>query len=104
MKNVTLTGAILLACVSGSAAATPIDFYQADGVAVMAAGSLNPPDPVEGCNRAKQDARNKAAAAGFAGAATWKRLSNDSDCKLDTQGGTTTGYFYIFSASGTFYQ
>jgi hypothetical protein len=76
--------------------------YRATGTAAIAAGSINPPNPVDGCNRAKQDATNKAASAGFRGRAAWDRLSNDSDCSLQTPGGRGVGYFYIFTATGTF--
>src|SRR5690349_8266912 len=75
--------------------------YRATGTAVSTAGSINPPDPIDGCNRAKQDATKKAAAAGFNGRVVWDHLSNDSDCKLETSGARTTGSFYIFTASGT---
>lgn len=73
-----------------------------EGVAVVAAGSLNPPNPVESCNRAKRDAEEKAVKAGTKGLVSWDRLSNDSDCSLSTQGATGTGYFYIFTARGNF--
>lgn len=78
--------------------------YRAEGTAAIAAGSINPPNPVDGCNRAKQDATNKATSAGFHGRVAWDRLSNDSDCKLQTSGARGTGYFYIFTASGVFYK
>lgn len=78
--------------------------YKVDGVAAIAAGSINPPNPVDGCNRAKQDAVTKAANAGFHGSVTWEHLSTDSDCRLQTQGARGAGYFYIFTATGTFEQ
>ncbi|MEN9865620.1 MAG: hypothetical protein RL748_1210 [Pseudomonadota bacterium] len=55
-----------------------------EGVAAIAAGSINPPDPVKGCNRAKRDAEAKAANAGNKGLVSWDRLSKDSDCSLTT--------------------
>jgi hypothetical protein len=76
--------------------------YPATGTAAIAASSVNPPDPIVGCNQAKQDATKRAAKAGFNGRVVWDRLSNDSDCKLQTSGARGTGYFYIFTASGKF--
>jgi hypothetical protein len=76
--------------------------YQAIGTAAIASSSINPPNPIDGCNRAKQDATNKAASAGFKGRVSWDRLSNDSDCKLETQGARGAGSYYIFTATGTF--
>lgn len=73
-----------------------------EGVAAIAAGSLNPPSPVDGCNRAKRNAEEKAVNAGTKGLASWDRLSNDSDCSLSTQGAAGRGYFYIFTARGNF--
>jgi len=81
-------------------------FFQVEGVGVIAAASINPPDPVEGCNKAKQNAKEKAASAGFKGRAEWDRLSRDSDCTLDTQGGGSPGmgYYFIFKARGKIYK
>lgn len=73
-----------------------------EGTAAIAAGSINPPNPVEGCNRAKRDAEHKAVKAGTKGLVSWDRLSVDSDCSLSTPGGTGIGYFYIFTAKGNF--
>jgi hypothetical protein len=73
-----------------------------EGVAAIAGSSINPPDPVDGCNRAKRDAEAKAAKAGTKSLVSWDRLSNDSDCSLTTSGGRTTGYFFIFTARGNF--
>ena len=73
-----------------------------EGTAAIAAGSINPPNPVEGCNRAKRDAEDKAVKAGTKGLVSWDRLSVDSDCSLSTPGGTGIGYFYIFTAKGNF--
>lgn len=63
---------------------------------------MNPPNPIEGCNKAKDDAYNKAAKSGFQGAASWERLSVDSDCKLTTQAAGKLGYYFIFTARGKF--
>jgi len=73
-----------------------------EGTAVIAAGSINPPDPVEGCNRAKRDAEAKAAAAGTKRWISWDHLSVDSDCSLTPQGARGAGYYYIFTARGQF--
>ena len=75
---------------------------QFDGTAAIAAGSINPPDPVEGCNKAKRDAEDKASKAGTKGFVSWEKLSVDSDCKLTTPGARGVGYFFIFSARGNF--
>ena len=73
-----------------------------DGVAVVAAGSLNPPNPNDRCAQAKADAIKKAASAGFSRLVKWERLSNDSECSLSMQGAAGRGYFFIFTAKGTF--
>ncbi len=73
-----------------------------EGTAAIAAGAINPPNPVEGCNKAKLDAEDKAAKAGAKGLESWDKLSVDSDCKLTAPGGTGVGYFYIFTARGNF--
>ncbi|MFC8752889.1 hypothetical protein ACN429_06635 [Pseudomonas oryzihabitans] len=78
------------------------DTLQFEGVAAFAAGSINPPNPVEGCNKAKRDAEQKAVKAGTKGLSSWDRLSFDSDCSLSTEGKTGLGYFYIFKARGHF--
>jgi hypothetical protein len=93
---------IILGIVTVMSPAAHAQTYRATGTAAIAAGSINPPNPSDGCNRAKQDARNKATNAGFKGSVQWDRLSNDSDCKLETSGARGVGYFYIFTASGTF--
>ncbi len=73
-----------------------------EGRAVIAAGSLNPPSPIEGCNRAKRDAEQKASGAGTKRLVSWVRLSRDSDCSLSTTRAGSLGYYYIFTARGTF--
>ena len=94
------SGAVVL--VFPMAVAAQPQTYRATGTAAIAAGSINPPDPAAGCNQAKEDAKEKAAKAGFKGAVVWERLSNDSDCKLQTPGARGVGYFYIFTAIGAF--
>jgi hypothetical protein len=76
--------------------------FSMEGRAVKAAGSLNPPNPVELCNAAKRDAEQKAAQAGSIGLVSWDRLSNDSDCRLETQQAGSAGYYFIFTARGVF--
>ena len=81
------------------------DSFEAEGTAVKAAGSINPPNPIEYCDKAKADAKSKAAAAGFKGRVEWQHLSVDSDCKLTTStpsAGTAT--FFIFTAKGKFFK
>ncbi|HLO65314.1 MAG TPA: hypothetical protein VK165_20315 [Azonexus sp.] len=73
-----------------------------EGVVAIAAGSIDSPNPIEGCSRAKRDAEAKAAKAGSIGLVSWDRLSNDSDCSLTTQGARGAGYVYIFTARGNF--
>ena len=75
---------------------------EVEAVAAIAAGSINPPSPIDGCNRAKQNATNKAADAGYKGKVDWIRLSNDSDCSLHTEGATGRGFVYIFTAKERF--
>lgn len=87
----------LSACLVAHAETTKIE-----GTAAIAAGSINPPNPVEGCNKAKRDAEEKAVKAGTKGLESWDKLSVDSDCTLSTPGGRGVGYFYIFTARGNF--
>ena len=77
-------------------------FFQAEGVTAIAAGSINPPNPVAACEGAKKNASDKAIGAGFPKLVEWSRLSNDSDCSLQTQGARGAGYLYIFTAKGKF--
>ena len=67
-----------------------------------AAGSINPPNPRDTCDEAKQNATQKAANMGFKGKVVWDRLSVDSDCKVSTTTAGTAGVFYTFTARGTF--
>jgi hypothetical protein len=77
--------------------------YRAEGVKTVGAGAINPPNPRDTCNLAKKAATDKAASAGFKGRVEWDHLSTDSDCKLSTTG-AGIGYYYIFTAKGTFYK
>jgi len=72
------------------------------GLAVIAASSINPPNPVEGCNRAKQNAEAQAVSLGTKGLVSWDRLSSDSDCSLRISTAGSAGTYYIFSARGNF--
>ena len=86
MKVLSMAVLGIATAVSPIALLAQTQTYQATGITTVAAGSVNPPDPIDGCNRAKQDATNKAASAGFNGQVAWDRLSTDSDCKLQTSG------------------
>lgn len=66
---------------------------------VAAAGAINPPNPVESCNAAKQKTKEEADKAGFV-VYEWKRLSVDSDCRLETVRAGKLGYYFIFHAEG----
>jgi len=68
-----------------------------------AAGSINPPNPRDTCNEAKQNATQKAANIGYKGRVVWDHLSVDSDCKVSTATAGSAGVFYTFTARGTFY-
>ncbi len=50
---------VALTLVASTFAMASADTLKFEGVAAIAAGALNPPNPVEGCNRAKQDAEQK---------------------------------------------
>jgi hypothetical protein len=102
MKILSMTVLGIVITMSPTTLFAQTQTYRATGTAAIAAGSVNPPNPIDGCNRAKQDATTKAATAGFIGRVVWDHLSNDSDCKLQTSGARGAGYFYIFTASGTF--
>lgn len=96
-KSLVLGSLVISTCLVAHAETTKID-----GTAAMAAGSVDPPNPVEGCNKAKRDAEDKAAKAGTKGLVSWDKLSADSDCTLTTSGARGAGYFYIFTARGNF--
>jgi hypothetical protein len=105
MKILAMTVFGIVTAVSPTAllAQTP-QTYKAEGVKTVGAGAINPPDPVDTCNKAKQEATNKATSAGFKGKVVWDHLSVDSDCKLTTTHAGSIGWFYIFTAKGTFYK
>ena len=75
-----------------------------EGIKTKSAGSLNPPNPTEACNEAKKNAIEKAASAGFKGKVVWDKLSGGDDCKLTTTQAGHVGWFYTFTAKGTFSQ
>lgn len=93
---------VLVAIATAACMVAHAQTQQFDGTAAVAAGSVNPPDPVEGCNKAKRDAEDKAAKAGSKGLVSWEKLSLDSDCKLTSPGAIGVGYFFIFNARGNF--
>jgi hypothetical protein len=68
----------------------------------IGAGSLNPPNPGEACKEAKKNAIDKAASAGFRGTVVWDKLAGSDDCKLSTSQVGHVGYYYTFTAKGTF--
>jgi hypothetical protein len=103
-ERVLLRFSVAFGCAAAIAAGMPSAQAQSlefEGVAAIAAASINPPNPIDGCNRAKEDAKTKAASAGYKGKVDWVRLSNDSDCHLDTKGGAP-GTYFIFTAKGRF--
>ena len=82
-------------------AETPLTL-KVEATKTKAAGSINPPNPRDTCNEAKENAKQKAANMGFKGSVVWERLSVDSDCKVSTATAGTAGVFYTFTARGTF--
>ncbi len=95
----------LLAVAAIFLAASPVANAQTskfEGVAAIAAGSINPPNPVDGCNRAKRDAEAKAVNAGTKALVSWDRLSTDNDCSLTTSTAGSAGTYFIFTARGNF--
>jgi hypothetical protein len=104
MKISSMTVLAIVAAMSPITLLAQTQTYQAEGVKVVGAGAINPPNPVETCNQAKQDATNKASSAGFKGRVVWDHLSLDSDCKLSTTHAGSIGWFYIMTAKGTFYK
>jgi hypothetical protein len=72
------------------------------GTYTKIAGSINPPNPNESCDIAKQHATDNAAKAGYSGPVTWDKLSTDKDCKLHTTSLGKAGISYTFTATGTF--
>jgi hypothetical protein len=73
-----------------------------EGTKTKAAGSLNPPNPSEACNEAKNNAIEKAASAGFRGKVVWDHLGSGDDCKISTTQVGHTGWYYTFTVKGTF--
>ena len=104
MKISSMTVLAIVTAMSPITLLAQTQTYRAEGVKVVGAGAINPPNPRDTCNLAKQDATNKAASAGFKGRVEWDHLSSDSDCKLSTTHAGSIGWFYTFTAKGTFYK
>jgi hypothetical protein len=99
---VVLASAMALSSPTTLLAEAPAKTFEA--TKTIGAGSLNPPNPGEACKDAKKNAIEKAASAGFKGKVVWDKLSVDSDCKLSTSHVGHIGYYYTFTAKGTFSQ
>ncbi len=106
MKMTSTAALVLITIVSPATlpAQTPTPSKTFEATKTVSGGSLNPPNPSEACKDAKQATIDKAASEGFKGAITWSKLTFDSDCKLTTTRVGTVGYYYTFTARGTFYQ
>jgi hypothetical protein len=104
MKILSMTVLAIVTAMSPITLLAETPTYRAEGVKVVGAGALNPPNPVDTCNLAKQDATNKAASAGFKGRVVWDHLATDSDCKPSTTHAGSIGWFYMMTARGTFYK
>ena len=105
MKTLFLTVLVTVTVMSSPTtllAETPTPSIKVEATKTIGAGSLNPPNPGEACKDAKKNATEKAASAGFKGKVVWDKLSTDSDCKLSTSRVGTLGYYYTFTAKGTF--
>jgi hypothetical protein len=100
MKIIVMTALGIAVALSPLAALGQTKSFSA-GVAIFGA-SLNPPNPIEGCDKAKKAATENAAKAGFKGAVTWDHLSTDSDCKLTTHRAGNAGVSFVFTATGKF--
>lgn len=103
MRITLMTAIVLLTTMTSTTllAQTP-PTMKVEGIKTKSAGSLNPPNPGEACKEAKQNAIDKAAAAGFTGRVVWDKLSGGDDCKLTTTQAGHVGWFYTFTARGTF--
>jgi hypothetical protein len=99
---VVLASAMALSSPTRLLAEAPAKTFEA--TKTIGAGSLNPPNPGEACKDAKKNTIEKAASAGFKGKVVWDKLSADSDCKLSTSHVGHIGYYYTFTAKGTFSQ
>jgi len=94
--------AILTALSSTTLLAQTPPTIKVEATKTIGAGSLNPPNPTEACNGAKKNAIDKAASAGFKGKVVWEKLGGSDDCKLSTSQVGHIGYYYTFTAKGTF--
>jgi hypothetical protein len=103
MKISSITVMAILTTMSSTTllAQTP-PTIKVEGIKTKAAGSLNPPNPTETCNEAKKNAIEKAASAGFRGKVVWDKLSGGDECKISTTQAGHVGWFYTFTAKGTF--
>ena len=102
MKITFTTVFALIAIASPTTLLAQAPTMKVEATKTIGAGSLNPPNPGEACKEAKQNAIDKAGSAGFKGTVVWDRLSSDSDCQLTTSRVGHIGYYYIFTAKGTF--
>jgi len=102
MKITCTTAFVLIAIASPTTLLAQAPTMKVEATKTIGAGSLNPPNPGEACKEAKQNAIDKAGSAGFKGTVVWDRLSSDSDCQLTTSRVRLIGYYYIFTAKGTF--
>ena len=103
MKVSSMSVIAILTAMSPTAllAETPTE-KKFEATKTLSAGSLNPPNPKEACIDAKKNTMEKAASAGYKGTVVWDHLSSDSDCKLSTTRVGHIGYYYTFTAKGTF--
>lgn len=102
MKITSATVFVLSTIVSPITLLAETPTIKVEATKTIGAGSLNPPNPTEACKEAKKNAIEKAASAGFKGTVVWDKLSVDSDCKLSTTRVGQIGYYYTFTAKGTF--
>ena len=104
MKTLSMTALAIVTAMSPTTLLAETPTYRAEGTKVVGAGAINPPNPRDTCDQAKQDATSKAASAGFKGRVEWDHLSSDSDCKASTTHAGSIGWFYSMTAKGTFYK
>jgi hypothetical protein len=102
MKISSMTVIAILATMSSTTLLAEPGTEKFEATKTLSAGSLNPPNPKEACIDAKKNTIEKAANAGFKGTVVWERLTSDSDCKLSTTRVGHIGYYYTFTAKGTF--
>jgi hypothetical protein len=102
MKIAPATVFVLITTMSPTTLLAETGTEKFEATKTLSAGSLNPPNPKEACIDAKKNAIEKAASAGYKGTVVWDHLSSDSDCKLSTTRAGHIGYYYTFTAKGTF--